>query len=83
MAVIATDKAKHKNDKGNDTSENPTSWEPSNLTEEIAQWMEGKNLLYGMEDTQDKALRRHLWEGKAAEYGMDCKEEIHSFFQYL
>ncbi|KAK1905104.1 Nodulin-22 [Dissostichus eleginoides] len=41
--------------------------------EAIARWLESNKLLYDMKDKQykDKALRRQLWEGKAAEYGLD------------
>ena len=43
--------------------------------------MESKKLLYDMKDKQykDKALRRQLWEGKATEYGVDCKYKIFTF----
>ncbi|XP_041374261.1 uncharacterized protein LOC121387305 [Gigantopelta aegis] len=41
--------------------------------EAIDRWVESKKLLYDMEDKQykDEASRRQLWEGKAAEYGVD------------
>jgi hypothetical protein len=65
--------------KGKPRNENPIPCAPYSLTEtqeeELALWLESKKLLYDMKDKQykDKSLRRHLWEGKAAEYGLDCK----------
>jgi len=43
--------------------------------EAIACWVKSKKLLYDIKDKQykEKALKRHLWEGKAAEYRLDCK----------
>ena len=65
--------------KGNAQNENPPPAVPYSFTEAqeeaIAGWVESKKLLYDMKDKQykDKALRRHLWEEKAAEYGVGCK----------
>lgn len=75
---------KGKGDRGKSKArnENPPPVAPYSFTEaqeeEIAHWIENKKLLYDMKDKQykDKALRRQLWEGKAAEYGVDCKFKI-------
>lgn len=74
-------KGKGKGDKGKGKvqNDNPPPGAPYSFTEEqeeaIARWVESKKLLYDMKDKQykDKALRRQLWEGKAAEYEVDCK----------
>lgn len=72
-------KGKGDKEKGKTQDENPPPGAPYSFTETqeeaIARWLESKKLLYDMEDKQykDKALRRQLWEGKAAEYGVDCK----------
>ncbi|KAI9546654.1 hypothetical protein NQZ68_024552 [Dissostichus eleginoides] len=61
--------------KGKAQKENPPPGVSYSFTEAqeeaIARWVESNKLLYDMKDKQykDKALRRHLWEGKAAEYG--------------
>ena len=49
--------------------------------EELACWARSKKLPFNMKDRQykDKALRRGLWEEKAAEYGVDCKNKIFTF----
>ncbi|KAF3853839.1 hypothetical protein F7725_014527 [Dissostichus mawsoni] len=63
--------------KGKAQNENPPPGASYSFTvaqeEAIARWVESNKLLYDMKDKQykDKALRRHLWEGKAAEYGVD------------
>ena len=43
--------------------------------EAIARWVESNSVLYNMKNKlyKNKALRRQLWEEKAAEYGVDCK----------
>ncbi|KAF3842836.1 hypothetical protein F7725_001685 [Dissostichus mawsoni] len=58
--------------KGKAQHENPP------LEEAIARWVESNKLLYDMKDKQykDKALRRQLWEGKAAEYGSFNSEMV-------
>ncbi|KAI9535108.1 hypothetical protein NQZ68_007197 [Dissostichus eleginoides] len=63
--------------KGKAQHENPPPGASYSFTvaqeEAIARWVESNKLLYDMKDKQykDKALRRQLWEGKAAEYGVD------------
>ncbi|KAK1881762.1 DNA mismatch repair protein MSH3 [Dissostichus eleginoides] len=63
--------------KGKAQNENPPPGASYSFTvaqkEAIARWVESNKLLYDMKDKQhkDKAVRRHLWEGKAAEYGVD------------
>ncbi|KAK1901843.1 Lysophospholipase NTE1 [Dissostichus eleginoides] len=63
--------------KGKAQKENPPPGVSYSFTEAqeeaIARWLESNKLLYDMKDKQykDKALRRHRWEGKAAEYGLD------------
>ncbi|KAI9536946.1 hypothetical protein NQZ68_029074 [Dissostichus eleginoides] len=63
--------------KGKAQNENPPPGASYSFTEEqeeaIARWVESNKRLYNMKDKQykDKALRRQLWEGKAAEYGVD------------
>ena len=72
---------KDKGDKGKAKAqnENPSPAAPYSLTEAqeeaIARWLESKKLIYDMKHKQykNKALRRQLWEEKAAEYGVDCK----------
>ncbi|KAJ3606533.1 hypothetical protein NHX12_026054 [Muraenolepis orangiensis] len=58
--------------KGKAQNENPPPGASNSFTEAqdkaIARWVESKKLLYDMKD-KHKALRRQLWEGKAAEYG--------------
>lgn len=78
--------------KGKAQNENPPPGASYSFTEAneevIARWVGSKKLLYDMKDKQykDKALRRQLWEGKAAEYGVDCKykQKLHSLtLKYL
>ncbi|KAL3062596.1 hypothetical protein OYC64_002410 [Pagothenia borchgrevinki] len=63
--------------KGKAQNENPPPGASYSFTEAqeeaIAHWVESNKVLYDMKDKQykDKALRRQLWEGKAAENGMD------------
>ncbi|PIK52574.1 hypothetical protein BSL78_10516 [Apostichopus japonicus] len=70
-------RARAKKGKGKAQNENPPPGASYSFTETneevIARWVESKKLLYDMKDKQykDKALRRQLWEGKAAEYGVD------------
>ncbi|KAI9536425.1 hypothetical protein NQZ68_033684 [Dissostichus eleginoides] len=64
--------------KGKAQKENPPPRASYSFTEAqeeaIARWVESNKLLYDMnKQYKDKALRRHLWEGKAAEYGLDYR----------
>lgn len=94
FSALPTDKSKSKSQVGNGKgdkgkgkaqNENPHSSVPYSFTEEeeegIARWIESNKLLYDMKDIQykDKALRRKLWEGKAAEYELNCKYKTFTF----
>ncbi|KAI9542577.1 hypothetical protein NQZ68_019261 [Dissostichus eleginoides] len=63
--------------KGKAQKENPPPGVSYSFTEAqeeaIACWVKSKKLLYDIKDKQykEKALKRHLWEGKAAEYRLD------------
>ncbi|XP_033946341.1 claspin-like isoform X1 [Pseudochaenichthys georgianus] len=63
--------------KGKAQNENPPPGASYSFTEAqeeaIARWVQSNKLLYDMKDKQYKykALRRQLWEGKAAENGVD------------
>ncbi|XP_071063116.1 uncharacterized protein [Pseudochaenichthys georgianus] len=60
--------------KGKAQKENPPPGVSYSFTEAqeeaIACWVKSKKLLYDMK-YKEKALKRHLWEGKAAEYRLD------------
>ena len=78
-------KGKGDKGKGKVQNENPPPGAPNSFTEAqeeaIARWLESKKLLYDIKDKQykDNALRRQLWEGKAAEYEVDCKYKQFTF----
>lgn len=78
-------KGKGDKGKGKVQNENSSPGAPNSFTEAqeeaIARWLENKKLLYDIKDKQykDNALRRQLWEGKATEYGVDCKYKIFTF----